>query len=64
METHHFSNLLLKKLHQKELLSQEQLDEVANYEQKNIFSLRSELLLLGLFCNNFFYFRNWNYGVQ
>lgn len=50
METHHFSNSLLRKLHQKELLSQEQLDEVANYEQKNIFSLRSELLLLVYFA--------------
>ena len=50
METHHFSDLLLKKLHQKDLLSQDQLDEVANYEQKNIFSLRSELLLLVYFA--------------
>ena len=50
METHHFSNLLLKKLHQKELFSQEQLDEVAIYQRKNIFSLRSELLLLVYFA--------------
>lgn len=41
-----FSEILLQKLHQKELLSDKNFEEIVDYQKKNIFSLRSELLLI------------------
>ena len=46
MEKPHFSELLLQKLHQKEFLNDKDLEEIADYQKKGIFSLRSELLLM------------------
>lgn len=46
MEKPHFSELLLQKLHQKEFLNDKNLEEIADYQKKGIFSLRSELLLM------------------
>lgn len=46
MERPHFSELQLQKLHQKEFLNDNHLEEIANYQKKGIFSLRSELLLM------------------
>jgi len=46
MEKLHFSEILLQKLHQKEFLNDKDLEEIALYQKKGIFSLRSELLLM------------------
>ena len=46
MEKPHFSELQLQKLHQKEFLKDKDLEEIAKYQKKGIFSLRSELLLM------------------
>jgi hypothetical protein len=46
MEKSHFSEILLQKLHQKEFLNENDLEEIAIYQKKGIFSLRSELLLM------------------
>jgi hypothetical protein len=46
MEKSHFSEILLQKLHQKEFLNDKDLEEIALYQKKGIFSLRSELLLM------------------
>jgi hypothetical protein len=46
MERPHFSEFQLQKLHQKEFLNDNHLEEIANYQKKGIFSLRSELLLM------------------
>ncbi|MFM7895049.1 MAG: DUF2157 domain-containing protein, partial [Flavobacterium sp.] len=46
MERPHFSELQLQKLHQKEFLNDNHLEEIANYQKKGVFSLRSELLLM------------------
>jgi len=46
MEKPYFSEILLQKLHQKEFLNDNDLEEVANYQKKGVFSLRSELLLM------------------
>ena len=46
MERPHFSEILLQKLHQKEFLNDKDLEEIALYQKKGIFSLRSELLLM------------------
>ena len=39
MEKPHFSELQLQKLHQKEFLKDKDLEEIANYQKKGIFSL-------------------------
>jgi hypothetical protein len=46
MEKSHFSEILIQKLHQKEFLNENDLEEIAIYQKKGIFSLRSELLLM------------------
>ncbi|RBA28948.1 DUF2157 domain-containing protein [Flavobacterium tibetense] len=46
MEKSHFSEILLQKLHQKEFLNENDLEEIVIYQKKGIFSLRSELLLM------------------
>ena len=46
MEKPHFSELQLQKLHQKEFLNDKDLENIADYQKKGIFSLRSELLLM------------------
>jgi hypothetical protein len=46
MEKPHFSEFQLQKLHQKGFLNDNNLEEIANYQKKGIFSLRSELLLM------------------
>ena len=46
MEKSHFSEILLQKLHQKEFLNENDLEEITLYQKKGIFSLRSELLLM------------------
>ncbi len=46
MEKPHFSELLLQKLHQKEFLNDKDLEKITIYQKKDIFSLRSELLLM------------------
>jgi hypothetical protein len=46
MEKSHFSEILLQKLHQKEFLNENDLEEIAIYQKKGFFSLRSELLLM------------------
>jgi hypothetical protein len=46
MEKPHFSEILLQKLHQKEFLNDEDLEKITIYQKKDIFSLRSELLLM------------------
>jgi hypothetical protein len=46
MEKSHFSEILLQKLYQKEFLNENDLEEIAIYQKKGFFSLRSELLLM------------------
>lgn len=46
MEKSNFSEILLQKLYQKEFLDDNNLEELAEYQKKGIFSLRSELLLV------------------
>lgn len=46
MEKPHFSELQLQKLHHMEFLNDKDLAEIADYQKKGIFSLRTELLLL------------------
>ena len=46
MEKPYFLEILLQKLHQKEFLNDKDLKEIADYQKKGIFSLRSELLLM------------------
>lgn len=41
-----FLEILLQKLYQKEFLNDKNLEEIAEYQKKGIFSLRSELLLV------------------
>lgn len=46
MKKSNFSEVLLQKLYQKEFLDDNNLQEIAEYQKKGIFSLRSELLLV------------------
>ena len=46
MKKPNFSELQLQKLYQKEFLNDKDLEEIANYQKKGIFSLRNELLLM------------------